>query len=413
MKKETTIEKEIGETVKLDPRIYPGFATRDEAVAYLRGNDELWQKFEQLPEEFQKEMIGYCVGENGLLITRDYIFKKIFNPTAHAKRLESLLSALMGATVKIVRELPLSGLPMAEKGSFVVMDVLTEMEGLGYADLEMQKIGYKFPLQRSDCYGADIIMRQYNRIRSQMKEEQKEDQPFDFRMLKPVFCIVLAEKSWPEFRGWPEFYVHRRYMTFDTGVMQYEKGLREDIYVCLDLFRKRNVSIDGNMKKLDAWLTFLSETDAGRILELLEAFPEFRDAYGEIADLVRKPEELMEMYSDVLRMMDRNTERNMVTDLQTEVEELQGKIEEKEKVLEEKKKVLAEKNKVLEEKEKTIEEKKKTIEEKEKTIEEKEKTIEEKEKTIEEKEKTIEEKNNTIEDLKKELEQLRGKMGGE
>lgn len=327
-------ENEPKSLTRLGTGICPGFSTREDAVAFLRGNAGLWEQYERLPEDFRKELIGYCIGENGLLITRDFVFKKIFDPSNHPKRLESLLSALLGATVRIVSVLPTGGLQMAEKGSFVVMDVLTEMEGLGFADLEMQKIGYRFPLQRSDCYGADIIMRQYNRVRSQMREEKKDGQPFDFRKLKPVFCIVLTEESWSEFRKWPDLYIHRRHMTFDTGIMQEEKGLREDIYVCLDLYRKKRQVIDDKMSMIDAWLTFLSETDAGRIMELLEVFPEFREPYSEIADFMRNPEELMEMYSEVLRIMDRNTERNMVADLQTEVEELQERVEEKEKTIE-------------------------------------------------------------------------------
>ena len=113
-------------------------------------------------------------------------------------------------------------------------------------------------------------------------------------------------------------------MRFDSGVLEEEKGLREDVYVCLDLFRKNPPEITGGMSLLEQWLTFLSETDAGRIIRFLEVFPEFRECYAEVADFVRKPEELMEMYSDILRILDRNSERNMVTDLQGEVEELRG-----------------------------------------------------------------------------------------
>lgn len=322
------MEKEKHGNARLEADICPGFVTRDDAVAYLCGSPGLRSGFEQLPEEMQREMIGYCVGENGLAVTRDYVFKKIFDPECHKDRLESLLTALLETNVKIVDILQTGGLKMAEKGSFVIMDVLTELESIGYADLEMQKVGYQFPLERSDCYGADIIMRQYNRIRSKMKEEKKEGQPFDFRRLKPVFCIVLTEDSWSEFHKWPEHYIHRRYMTFDTGIMKENKGLREDVFVCLDLFRKNLPNICEDMNRLDRWLTFLSETNADRILKLLEVFPEYREMYGEIAEFVRKPEELMEMYSEILRILDRNSERNMVTDLQGEVDELKGEVDE-------------------------------------------------------------------------------------
>lgn len=218
----------------------------------------------------------------------------------HADRLESLLSALLGRSVRIVKVLPQEGVQMAEKGSFVIMDVLVLLEDLGYADLEMQKIGYQFPLERSDCYGADVIMRQYNRLHAELGKGES----FDFKKMKPVFCIVLTEKSWIDFREKPDVYAHRRYMQFETGIMKGKKGLREDLFVCLDLFRENSVEINENSSMLEAWLTFLSETNVAKIENLMACFPEFREIYGEIADFVRKPEELMEIC--IIRGRERN-----------------------------------------------------------------------------------------------------------
>ena len=174
-------------------------------------------------------------------------------------------------------------------------------------------------------------MRQYNRVRGRMREEKREAEPFDFRMLKPVFCIVLTENSWSEFYKWPEHYIHRRYMTFDTGIMKEHKGLREDVHVCLDLFRRNPPEINADMPLIDRWLTILSETRTDRFLKLLEIFPAYWELYGEMADFMRKPEELMEMYSDILRILDRNSECIMVTDLQSIVEEKEQEIRENRK----------------------------------------------------------------------------------
>ena len=75
--------------------------------------------FEELPEEIRREMIGYCLGENGLSVTRDFVFKKIFDPTMHANWLESLLTALLGTKARIVDVLQAGGLQLAEKGRMV------------------------------------------------------------------------------------------------------------------------------------------------------------------------------------------------------------------------------------------------------------------------------------------------------
>ena len=55
------------------------------------------------------------------------------------------------------------------------------------------------------------------------------------------------------------------------------------------------------------------------ILALLQAFPFFAEIYQEIAAFMTNPEELMNMLSKELYIMDRNEERMMVTELQEEV----------------------------------------------------------------------------------------------
>ena len=55
------------------------------------------------------------------------------------------------------------------------------------------------------------------------------------------------------------------------------------------------------------------------ILALLQAFPFFAEIYQEIAAFMTNPEELMNMLSKELYIMDRNEERMMGTELQEEV----------------------------------------------------------------------------------------------
>ena len=80
----------------------------------------------------------------------------------------------------------------------------------------------------------------------------------------------------------------------------------------------------------DAWFTFLSATDLGTIHTLITNFPEFKTIYQEIADYFRDPKELMNMFSDELRIMDRNTERLMVNDLQNALIEKENLLSEQE-----------------------------------------------------------------------------------
>jgi hypothetical protein len=63
--------------------------------------------------------------------------------------------------------MPREGELMYEKGSLVIMDILVRLEDQSLVDVEMQKIGYCFPSQRSTCYASDLIMRQYNALRAE------------------------------------------------------------------------------------------------------------------------------------------------------------------------------------------------------------------------------------------------------
>lgn len=202
---------------------------------------------------------------------------------------------------------------MREQASFVVMDVLVQLADGSFANVEMQKIGYNFPLARADCYAADIIMRQYALVKAEKKKN------FTFNDLNKVYCIILMENSPAEFHKADHQYLHKRTFSFDTGIYQNSSGLHEDIFICLDSFRSIVHNITKDSSILDAWLTFLSTTDPDKISSLIKAFPSFAPLYQEITDFCQNPKELIDMLSEELYIMDKNMERLMVTELQEEV----------------------------------------------------------------------------------------------
>ena len=53
------------------------------------------------------------------------------------------------------------------ESSLVIMDIVVELEDHSIANVEVQKIGYKFSGQRSACYSADLLLRQYKRVRGE------------------------------------------------------------------------------------------------------------------------------------------------------------------------------------------------------------------------------------------------------
>lgn len=54
---------------------------------------------------------------------------------------------------------------ITDVGSLMIMDVLVEFETGELADVEIQKIGCRFPGQRASCYSSDMVMRQYERVK--------------------------------------------------------------------------------------------------------------------------------------------------------------------------------------------------------------------------------------------------------
>ena len=45
------------------------------------------------------------------------------------------------------------------------MDIVAELENGSIANVEIQKISYLFPAQRMSCYSADLLLRQYSRVK--------------------------------------------------------------------------------------------------------------------------------------------------------------------------------------------------------------------------------------------------------
>ena len=89
----------------------------------------------------------------------------------------------------------------------------------------------------------------------------------------------------------------------------------------LDIFNLiyENKSID---TKRAAWLTFLSVDKPDRIIELIGKYPEYKQMYEDLYNMCRNVEKVMNMYSEELREMDRNTVSLMIDEYQDEIDSL-------------------------------------------------------------------------------------------
>ena len=77
--------------------------------------------------------------------------------------------------------------------------------------------------------------------------------------------------------------------------------------------------------KLEEWLVFLSQDDPDMIMKLLDRNPEFQKIYEEIYTLCLNMEGMMEMFSKELEIMDRNTVKLMIDEMEEELNETKRK----------------------------------------------------------------------------------------
>lgn len=307
-----------------------------DAIALLQQDKETYLRFLDFPMEEQKQILSFLEGSRGLPILYDNFFKKIMDPVLHPERLESFLSAILNQPIHIHTILPREGNKLTDSGSLVIMDILVELIDGSIINIEMQKIGYAFPGERSCCYISDLIMRQYNRVKS---EAQKN---FSFKDLKPVYLIVLMEKSSSEFLDVAPHYIHRGTTVFDSNAAVHALG--NIIYISLDTFHfvVQNISTE-----LEAWLTFLSSDQPSDILKLVNKFPKFKSYYADIVAFRQHPKELIYMFSEALTIMDRNTVKYMCEEQKKEIASLTAELAKRESDLAKKNSDLAKKDSLI------------------------------------------------------------------
>lgn len=91
----------------------------------------------------------------------------------------------------------------------------------------------------------------------------------------------------------------------------------------VDIFKKHVQN--GISTKLDAWLAFLSMDDADTVIRLIKEYPEFRPMYEQLYDMCRNVERVMGMFSEELKILDKNTVSYMIDELQDENDELRAR----------------------------------------------------------------------------------------
>jgi hypothetical protein len=294
-------------------KYFPMIRERDEILREIKEDAGLLTVYSRWKESQQEEFLDICSGAKGVKILYDSFFKEVMNPESTPDRLSDFLSVVLRKKVWVLKVLPNDSVRIAAENALLVTDIVVEFEDGSIANVEVQKIGYYFPGERAACYSADLLLRQYKRLRDERKKE------FRYGDIQPVYTIVLFENSPEEFKKFPNEYVHFIQPTSDTGLKM--NLLQQYFFIPLDIFEKciqnRDVRIQN---ELDAWLLFFSSDKAEDIIALIEQYLKFLPMYRDLYKLCRNTEAVMGLFSEELQIMDDNTVRYMIDDMQEKID---------------------------------------------------------------------------------------------
>ena len=296
------------------------------AYGYLKSNEEWIGRY----EDFLK-------GRKSLPLLYDPFFKKIFNPVERRDRLSELVSCLLGQKVTVLEVFPNEDSQFL--GVMIIMDMVVMMSDGSIANIEIQKISYDFQAERISCYSADLVLRQYKMItgnreiggagglRGSMNGTSKPS----YKDMRPVHTIILFENSSSSLISEVDeaLYFHVGKTKFNTGIKI--NLLQDYVLVSLDTFKKyrysdiRKGQVTEKMKldRLKFLSLFVAETPE-EIERLIEIFPDLESVRLDINEYLERPKEVLSMFSEALRILDRNTAELMVDRMKDEIDELKG-----------------------------------------------------------------------------------------
>ena len=292
----------------------------EELERRLAKNPLLYQGYLALSGEWKRRFQEYMSGKKTLPLTYDPFFKKMFSVDIHSDRLSDFIGSVLGERVTVKCMLSNEN-RIVNEASLLIMDMLVELEDGSLVNVEIQKVPYTFPGERITCYLADTMTRQYARAKSE------KGNYFTYKDLNKVITIVIYENS-PTIcksENLKGAYLHKGKMKFDTGL---DMEMYQECYIiALDEFKKSEYYLSNDIgnntrKNVNAWLSLLVTDDIEKIDRNIEKYPWLEEIYIEMAEYLVKPEEVFNMYSEALRILDENTVKYMVDELKGENEEL-------------------------------------------------------------------------------------------
>ena len=233
-------------------------------------------------------------------------------------------------------------MPCADKHLYLhtvlsFIDIIVELEDGSIANIEIQKISYLFPAQRMSCYSADLLLRQYARVKGSKGEA------FTYNDLKKVYTIIIFENSPPVLKkeAVKDYYVHFGRTVFDSEIQM--DMLQEFYLIPLDVFQKSYYSkAKKELNELNGWLALLSTDDVSRLDDLVSDYPQLEGIIADMAGYLDKPQEVVGMFSEALKILDENTVHYMMDEMQKDIDNKNELIEKQNEQIEDQNRQIAE-----------------------------------------------------------------------
>lgn len=150
-------------------------------------------------------------------------------------------------------------------------------------------------------------------------------------------------------------YVHHGTTVFNTGI---KMEMLQDYYLIpLDVFKKSYYSMNKkDINELNGWLALLSVDSTDCLDELVIDYPQLRSIFVDMASYLNKPAEVIDMFSEALKILDENTVHYMIEEMQKQIDEDKEAIADKDSALAEMDIALADRDALLDKKKSELEE---------------------------------------------------------
>lgn len=110
---------------------------------------------------------------------------------------------------------------------------------------------------------------------------------------------------------------------------------------------RQNLYNKGIKNQLDAWLAFLSVDDPEWIVKLIEQYPEFIPLYKDVYTMRQNTEKIMGIFSEELKILDKNTVQLMIDEMQDAIDSQKSTIDSQKSTIDSQKSTIDSQNELL------------------------------------------------------------------